>query len=84
MLGGKGQNFDQNLDQTALLIAITAGLEARASLAASFSWSPARRSSCPWSGPASASKRTLRPNRCSTCRAGGLFTLGFVYGESER
>jgi hypothetical protein len=82
MLGGKGQNFDQNLDQTALLIAITAGLEARASLAASFSWVARASLFVPVVRPGFSVEEDAAPESVfDVPRAGGLFTLGFVYGN---
>ncbi len=82
MLGGKGENFDQNLDQTALLIAITAGLEARASLAASFSWVARAALFVPVVRPGfSVEEDGERDSVFDVPRAGGLFTLGVAYGN---
>jgi hypothetical protein len=82
MLGGKGENFDENLDQTSLLVAITAGLEARASLAFSFSWLARASLFVPVVRPGfSVEEDGELASVFEVPRAGGLFSLGFVYGN---
>lgn len=82
VLGGKGENFDENLDQAALLIAITAGLEARASLAASFSWVARAALFVPVVRPGfSVEEDGELDSVFDVPRAGGLFTLGVAYGN---
>jgi hypothetical protein len=81
-LSGEGARFEQNFEESALLIAVTTGLEARLRLAASFSGIARAALFVPVLRPGfSVEEEGVTRSAFEVPRAGGLFTLGFAYGS---